>query len=487
MTEVKTNDRIAFLAEKFDIYEDDVEATVAKAKSLEEAGYTVTTITRGGNLKNPTLAFVSTKTEKKKGDKDRLIKKISIGLSVFTEMIKADPTSNKSCVQWMLNVFTRLVTDNRSESIAAAKRFVIEDLPQAREYIALFEGNKRKNKFRELCKSSYSLMKVADPTDINQYKDLSQLFDAVDPFIEKEPSDMERLLNRFVEAKQAVIPVRDRKFTLYIPKSLAASVAFNGFANWCTTRPGNSNFGSYTGQLTSLGKNSNLYIIINNKFFTGESQELYQIHFESDQIKDRLNSQNVSIFEAVLRESEGISNFFYEELMKLAKACKTGIDNNNYLEYLIKFGFTESIFEIIDENIPTIKFMSNNEKRRDIPKVPDLSRFKNLEQLIITNANLVELHPSIGKLDKLEILVITENKVKSIPKEIGNLKRLAFLNLNGNPIVDFPEELKYLDRGNGGSLCRISVKKAEVGEENYQKLKRWLPNTQFSSNDKSSN
>ena len=55
---------------------------------------------------------------------------------------------------------------------------------------------------------------------------------------------------------------------------------------------------------------------------------MYQIHFETNQLKDYKNGQNVSIFEDVLAESEGLTNFFYEELMGMAKTFKKGIENN---------------------------------------------------------------------------------------------------------------------------------------------------------------
>jgi hypothetical protein len=304
---------------------------------------------------------------------------------------------------------------------------------------------------------------------------LAQLFDAVDPFIEKEPSAVERTLYKFVQNGQAEIPVKDRKFTLYIPKTTAASVVFASFANWCTAREGNGMFNSYTqNNLKPNGKHSDIYIIIDNKFFTGESKDIYQIHFETNQLKDYKNGQNVSIFENVLSESEGLTNFFYEELMIMAKGFKRGIENNTYLDYLIQFGFAESLFELMDENIPSIKFMT-----REIPRLPDISRFKNVDQMIITNAKMVELHPSIGSLSNLEMLVLSGNKIKTLPKEIGMLNKLEFLNLDGNPIKDIPNEIKYLDVSNGGSLHRIGVKETDIGRDNYLKLKELLPTTNF--------
>ena len=131
------------------------------------------------------------------------------------------------------------------------------------------------------------------------------------------------------------------------------------------------------------------------------------------------------------------------------------------------------MFELLDETTPIIRFMDS----REIPRLPDISNFKFLDQLIITGANLVEIHPSIGKLDKLEMLVLAENKIKSVPKEIGNLKNLRFLNLVGNQISSFPDEIRFLDKSNGGSLFRLAVKKEEIGEENYNRLKKLLPST----------
>jgi len=464
-------DRLTFLAETFDVFEcgSGEDQVKEKLHSLSKESYTpILFTTNEGDL----LAIVSSK----QNEKDRVLKKVSICSDVFASMIGADPTDNKIYLQWMLNIFSRFIKEEKEASKQSAIRFVNEDLPQASKYLTLFEENKRKKKFKSLCSGSYSLKGIVDFTDINQYKSLAQLFDAVDPFIEKDASAIERTMQRFVDIGEALIPVKDRKFTLFIPKTTEANVVFDNFANWCTARKGNGMFNSYTtGHKKPNGKNSDIYIIINNTFFEGESKEIYQIHFETNQLKDSSNGQNVSIFENVLAESEGLSNFFYEELMTMAKSHSKGLENNRYLDYLIQFGFAESLFELMDENTPTIRFMT-----REIPKMPDISKFKSLDQLIITNAKMVELHPSIGKLTNLEMLVLTENRIKELPKEIGALKNLQFLNIIGNPITEIPNDITYLDKSNGGSLHRIGVKQEDIGEENYRRLKELLPTTLIS-------
>jgi Leucine-rich repeat (LRR) protein len=463
-------DRLIYLAERFDVFEDDSDSVImVKLQLLRDDGFETHLIEGGRNSK--ILAIVSSK----KIDDVKTLKKVSVSQDVFTNMLGADPTDNKIYLQWMLNVFTRFIKEEKEESIAQAIRFAVEDLPQASTYLMLYEGNKRKNKFIDLCKNSFGLKHINDPSDINQFKNLSQLFDAVDPFVEREPSAVERTMEKFVQAGQALIPVKDRKFTLFIPKTTEANVIFDNFANWCTAKKGNGMFKSYTeGHRKPNGKNSDIYIIINNKFFTGESEEVYQIHFETNQLKDRKNSSNVNIYDSVISVSDALRDYFHDELMTMAKDYTKGIDGNKYLDFLIKFGFAESLFEMLSEDTPSIRIM-----KREIPRLPDLSRFKNVDQFIITDAELVEIHPSLGNLVTLEILSLPNNKIKSLPKEIGNLKNLELLNLVDNKIEYFPEEIKNLDKSNGGSLLRLCVKETDIGSENFNKLKRLLPQTEI--------
>ena len=217
MNKVNVKDRLTFLAEQFDVFEcGEAEEVKSKMEMLEKEGNMCKLITSHDG----SVLAISSVLSSMANEKEKVSRSVSVCSDVFAGMIGADPTDNRMYLQWMLNIFTRLIKDGSESSLASAIRFVDEDLPQANQYLQLFEGNKRKKKFMDLCKGSYSLMDVKDPTNINQYKSLSQLFDAVDPFIEKEPSAVERTLQKFVENGQAEIPVKDRKFTLYIPKRI---------------------------------------------------------------------------------------------------------------------------------------------------------------------------------------------------------------------------------------------------------------------------
>jgi hypothetical protein len=457
-------ERLKFLSDKFDIF--DSKELELKIKKLNSDGYSVVKISSDDDI---CLAIVSTIEV---GEKFRTY--FSVSKHIFDTMVDSDPTPNKMYTQWMLNTFQRLL---KSDKYVEAVRFGIEDLPLAKEYLLIFESNKRKQKFKNLCSGSFILKNITDPTDINQYKSLGQLYDAVDPFIVRDASGIEKLLYKFVDSGQAEIGVRDRKYTVYIPLTRDASVVFDSFANWCTCKSDNGMFNHYTTNYKiPNGKKSKIYIIINNEFFSGKVNDdsLYQIHFETGQVKDRKNDySNTSLYDKILMNSEGLSDYFQEILLGLSKMVKS-ISNNEYLNHLIKFGFSDTLFEVMEETTPIIIF-----KDREVPKMGDLSKFKNLETLEMNNTKLASIHPSVCSLKTLEVMVVRDNKITTIPKEIGNLKNLIFLNILGNAITEIPDTIKYLDKSNGGCLHRVAVSAKDIGGDNYEKLKRLLPNTQI--------
>lgn len=396
--------------------------------------------------------------------------KVNVWVSeeIFADMVNADPSDNKMYVQWMLRVFTRLIKEGK---IPEALRFAEEDLGMANNYLEIFEGNKRKVKFAEFCKATHGLKEISDPTNINQYKDLSQLFNAVDPFIERVASDLERAMQRFVDMGHADIPFRDRKWLVYEPYTPEANQVMESFAGWCTAQKGSTYFDRYTAKhKTPYGKDSSIYVIVNTDIFTGESDECYQMHVETDQLKDRRNGQNVDIFQRVIMTSEGIAQFFKERLEYLAKGYKGSLDSNPYINYLLKFGFSESLFTALDEYIPTIKL-----RDRRIPKIPSLERFKNLDVISLNNVGLTEIHPSLFNHTKLTVLALPENNLKAIPSEISKLKELQVITIYGNKIESIPDSISQLSPSKGGNLFRVTVNKSDVGVEGFERLKKLLP------------
>jgi hypothetical protein len=317
---------------------------------------------------------------------------------------------------------------------------------------------------------------ITDFSDIYQYKFLAQVYSAVDPFIVRSSSLLEKKINKFVAGGQAKIDYRDKKWMVYIPLTTGASEIFGDFVGWCTAKRGNSMFERYTrNNLDSFGNYSTLYIIINVKMFEKVPEdeqpyiECYQLHCETKQLKNASNGSNVDIYGKVI--DEGIGEYFKEKLLPLAKAYKGCVEKNNYIDYLLDFGYSEAIFDMLNKEDPTLTF--NN---RRIKKLPDLKDFR-LTYLSIIETELESIHPSIFEQTDLLSLSFPKNKLTEIPDGIGKLKKLVIFNLAGNPIQYISDSIGELDVSRGGSLQRIVV--SDIGD-NINKLKRLLPSVEIS-------
>jgi hypothetical protein len=470
-------ERISYLAEKFNVFtkEDSIMMTSGNLNNKYHGVYDKSVIDI--NI----LALYTLKTVDDLPifrDDNPIVNWVGVSVDVFNNMVMADPTKNKIYVQWMLTTFTRYIKDN---DLPHAIRFGCEDLPLASEYLDLFHKNKNKKIFTQLCKSNLSINKIKNHSDINQYKSLSQVFDSVDPYITRNMSELESQMNRFVKLNQAEIPFKDRNFTLYIPKTRESSVIFNNFVGWCTAKKENSNFTSYRKQHNGFGVDSDLFIIINHKLFLGEDNpeyrnELWQFHFESNQLMDKSNSTEHSIRDKILDKSDGLNNFFYEHLINNARAMGSGSDlkNNRYVKALISFGFSDILFEVLDPNTQAISLI--NEK---ISRLPDVSRFTELRSLYLRGSGLSSIDDSIGTLKNLSILSLPNNNLTTIPLGFCLLKKLTMLNLVGNKIKYVPNEISKLDKSNGGSLTRLSLGKLDISSDLVDKLKQLLPNTEI--------
>lgn len=460
--------RLQFLKDRFNIFD-----------SFDNELTNDDSITLIKNYSSEIISFIK-KNEIKKIRKDgsekiKIKKTIHISNALFKTMVDSDPSNKKVYTQWMLTVFNRLLNDNSTHSDAI--RFVEEDLPLASEYLFIFEQNKRKKLFKKI--NSYTLKNISDVTNINQYKSLSQLYDAVDPFIERDSSNLEKMINNFANLGEAEILVNDRNFLVIMPKTLAVNVLFDKFTSWCTSKPNNGMFKHYTQSKNYLkpdGSNSEIYIVIDKRFLKFNELEdnfLYQIHFESGQVKNRKQNNKSDFYNDVLVKSEGVSNLIYEKLMELSALI--GSSNNNlYLDYLIKFGWSDALFDLMQDYTPYIRVFGTRVKR-----LPDLTRFKNLLSLIITKSGLIELDSSIGNCKNLNEIILRDNKLTELPSEISNLKNLVFLNILGNKLTKIPDSIKYLDKTNGGKLHRMCVDKKDIGDENYNKLRQLLPSVKF--------
>lgn len=408
-------------------------------------------------------SFISILLENKTNNKIK--QKILFSDIMFEKIYDVDPSNNKKYIQWIFNILSNML---KNKDFINFTRIITEDLYSINSYLKLFDKNKQKKKFIEWSNKK-------NPSDINQYKTLDEVYNAVTPFIDKIPSNLEIMMDKFKDLGEAEIPYKDKDWTIYIPLTREASIIFDKFAGWCTAKPDNTMFDNYVNKLRPNGENSKIYIMVNNKLYNGQSNKCYQLHFETEQFKDETNSygNDMNIYYEIIKCSSNIKNYFKNELEYNSDLIGKTRDNI-YLKFLISIGYTEIIFKYLDKNWPVIKFKDQN-----IPELTDLSAFENLDQLIIINSNLHKIHPSIGKLKNLELLSLTNNNIETLPKEIGDLTNLNFINLKGNPIKEIPDEIKNLDPKRTGNLFRVSVDN-NIDNKLIKKLKDLLPNVQIS-------
>lgn len=471
--------RVEFLARTYNVFEMEELDDIRNVENYENFNIEIMDFDNKNVL--AIISSVITKKSEYEGEIVLRIKKsVRFSEIAFIDIISADPTPKKFYSQWMLKTVERQLKDNDFDG---ARRFMCEDLHQANEFLGLFDEMKKKKTFKENAITYANILKIKDPCDINQYRALSQVYDVVDPFIVRDVSALEKTLKHFVSIKQAEIVFRDRICTLYIPYTRAASEVFGQHTSWCTASKGNSMFDSYTKRLTPLGTNSKLYVIIPNTYFTGETDDLFQMHVESSQFMDRKDkSVNFDLFRnKFLNNSEMLSTYLYDTFLPMARLLKKvnnygiksqqnryGSSENSYYNMLKKLGYGNLTLDLIKDDDVAITI--NNE----ILIKPDFTRFKYLKMLVLIKNGLKEF-PNLSKCKSLEVLTIREGKFTIIPDNIGELTSLKFLNIFNNNIESFPDSIKYLDPINGGSLKRMCVREEEIGPENCNRLRKLLP------------
>jgi hypothetical protein len=220
-----------------------------------------------------------------------------------------------------------------------------------------------------------------------------------------------------------------------------------GETNWCTS-PENS---SYSERYRKEGP---LYIFIANDDkgevgeITGLPTERYQIHFPSDQFKDRRN-QNINFV------SELLDGKFQEfkDLMKPEFAKNLSVDGEGeelYIKSLSegivgKFIALYWFDEIFDAQSKTslkrisIENLDNNNLIITIPKT--ITEFVNLESISFENC-IDKVPDFICQLSKLRLVSFRNNKkLTTLPSCISDLPQLTYFEITGSDNVKLPEEL----------------------------------------------
>lgn len=461
---INIENRLAFLAKQFDVFDisEDFDTVIDE--------YTVAGYEEVVNVSDPltgnVIALVSERYRNE--DSFKIVRKCSVEITVFSSMLSADPTDNKMFLQWLLSVYTSML---RSGDINGAIRFACEDLPIAKEYLELFEQNKKKQRFHQLCSSNFNLSEIKDYSNINQYKSLSKLYDAVDPFIEKDYSGLKANIMRYVNVNEAEITYKSRYFTVYVPKTRNSMVIFDKFVSWCTAKPENGMFRHYTNTfLTPKKQHSKLYVVIPSTFFEGTTNDLYHVHFESDQFH---NKGNASVDpKSILSNDIGLRDYFGSELIKHVSI--PNIEQSSIKKYVTqadKLGIGYLVFYMMDVNLTNIRLI--NKQLSMVPK--DISRYRDLIHLALIDSQINSIDDSLCDLKNLRVLSLNDNPVKKLPENMNKLKSLEYLSICNTGITDLPNSIAELGLDSGGSLKYIAI-----SDDNLtSKINKLLPNVKI--------
>jgi len=406
---------------------------------------------------------------------------------IFEDIVDADPSSNKQYVQWMIKVFMTHIKDG---DIEQAIRFLSEDLPEANEFLEVFDRVKNKKVFKRSAPNRPNAPQ--NVTDINQYNSLAQLYSVVSPFVGMEDDDDDngesklwKKLKKYIDLGEARLAYRDNDVMVYMPQTLESSCDPLGpLASWCTRRSGNSYFDTYRQKKKPDGSLSDYYVVMPKKLFDGDDEGgvfPLQIHFESNQLHDKNNSsiERSGKLEEILNRFSGLKDFFKRELGALVEmdvTKGTGLMDSSYIKYLNMFGgkaedhisgeaYEQGVNNIKklagEQNVPLqqnkyLKWLMENTEGVNVtdfldPKntdrldfsgmnigtIPDLSNFTNLDAILAEGSGLTEM-PPINYLPMgapLTMVSFQNNQIKVAPPEgYEKLPNLFSINLKGNPI-----------------------------------------------------
>jgi hypothetical protein len=419
--------------------------------------------------------------------------KQSVKLSdeLFEDIVEADPSRNKQYVQWMIQVFLRHISDG---DIEQAIRFLTEDLPEASEFLTIFDDVKNKKVFKRSAPNRPNAPQ--NVTDINQYTSLAQLYSVVSPFIgasDEESEDGEsplwKKLKKYIDLGEAKLVYRDGDVLIYSPLTIESSCDPLGpLASWCTRREGNTYFDSYRRNNPKPdGSVSDYYVIMPKNLFNGDDEgNTYplQFHFESNQLHDKNNSsiERSSKLSEVLSRFPGMREFFKKELGKLVEmdvVKGTGLMDSAYIKYLNMFGGrAEEVIsgEVYQKGVENIKKMASQQKvplqqnkylkwlmentenveildyldpdvtesldfsNMNLGKLPNMSKFLKVDRITANNCNLktlptVDMLPDGGR--NINVLSFNDNQITKAPLDgYDTLKECFMITLLNNPIKE---------------------------------------------------
>jgi hypothetical protein len=193
------------------------------------------------------------------------------------ELAKISPTN----IMWLSRMY-------------AAKQFKLEDASRVKKTIETFDKVKKKLEVR----------------DLNNYKTLGALYDAIEPHDGAADELSKKQAARQIKTNETEVFLKEPDLLVLIPKSEAAACKYGAGTKWCTAADSDNMFSHYDAQ----GK---LYIVIAPTLpKKGDYERKFQLHYQTDSFMDERDEPVGKADISALSKLPGYTKFL-NKLIKL--------------------------------------------------------------------------------------------------------------------------------------------------------------------------
>jgi len=412
--------------------------------------------------------FVDRYTKPKKKKNGKVIPP-KVPLDVMRAIMLADPTSKAdedadiddgniekvgSYTQWIIKQFLGLQqkadeafpygTPEWKEEIERLKSVFLEDLYKVTEDLAKFDRFKGRIE--------------ADKRDINQIKDVDELYDLTKDFSMEEEviTKSEEKERRKREDVEYMYDGDKWEVVAPMTKEVSCDMAGAPRTRWCTASSGWNYYDTYS-------KQGPLYIIrdkndiIQSGRGEGEPRPKYQFHFPSNQFMDQ-EDRSISLEKWLQEDGIELKEFFKHEFAKslnkdFGDKVQINYPNDSVSRFIALYGFDE-FFEKLPKTLLRFDFEKGNRRGSDedipsMPLHPQILDFPRLQVLHVEGI-LQSLPEDLGnRLKDLQFISVPNNPdLESLPASLANLENLEVINIRNSPKVQIPPELQTkIDQG----------------------------------------
>ena len=338
----------------------------------------------------------------------------------FKDILESDPTYANGDIEagkygrWLLSLFNK---NNLKK----------EDLYKAKEYLEKFD--KKKAKFSN--------------KDINTYKNLPDLYKAIEEVENKEPtkSELKRNVQRTDLDEDAELYMETENFKIYIPLTYEASCKLGTNTEWCTaTRSSKKAYDMYTID------DEKLYIFINKK----DPSEKYQWNTLERYTCDR-NDETITEFNLCVKYPDLIKFFdkfgyTIEKTTKIVKEYKEGkefiydgrIVEKDVAPYIQNIKISNGVTEIKSSAFNGCSSLKSIEIPDGVTEI-GIYAFCSCRSLIN-----VKIPNSVESIGNGAFAGCSSLKSIELPDGITNIQSDTFINCESLTNIEIPDSVRWI-------------------------------------------